>query len=149
MNARSQRAKQIMELENHASQIVGENKFKVRSQTNPEKYYIVSKTDDGLTCECKDHEVRKSDCKHIKVVLEYCKKNTFDHNGFRIMERSQLKLCKFCDSGNIKKMGFRNTKNGKTQVYGCKDCKKRFTANFGFESMRYDTNTITGTMPFR
>ena len=43
MNARLQRAKQIMELENHASQIIGENKYKVRSQTNPDKYYIISK----------------------------------------------------------------------------------------------------------
>ena len=143
MNARNQRAKQIMELENHASQIVGENKFKVRSQTNPEKYYIISKTDNGLTCECPDHQSRKSDCKHIKVVLEYCKKNTFDHNGFRIMERSKLQLCKYCDSGNIVKNGIRKNKSGNIQRWVCTDCKKRFTANFGFESMRYDSTIIT------
>ena len=143
MNARNQRAKQIMELENHASQIVGENKFKVRSQTNPEKYYIISKTDDGLVCECPDHQSRKSDCKHIKVVLEYCKKNTFDHNGFRIMERSQLQLCKYCDSGRLKKDGIRENKKGKVQRFKCLDCKKRFTTNFGFEKMRYSDTVIT------
>jgi len=143
MNPRTQRAKQIIELENHASQIIGKNKFRVKSQTNPSKFYFVSKTGNGLVCECKDHETRKSDCKHIKVVLEYCGKNTFDHDGFRIMERSSLKLCKYCDSGNIRKDGFRNTKKGKTQKFYCLDCKKGFTVNFGFEKMRYDDVIIT------
>ena len=146
MNARSQRAKQIMEIENHASQIVGENKFKVKSQTNPDKFYIISKTDDGLTCECPDHQTRQSDCKHIKVVLEYCKNNKFDHDGFRIMERSKLQLCKYCDSGNIVKRGIRKNKSGNVQIWFCTDCKKRFTANFGFESMRYDESVITGAL---
>ena len=146
MNARSQRAKQIMEIENHASQIVGENKFKVKSQTNPDKFYIISKTDDGLTCECPDHQTRQSDCKHIKVVLEYCKNNKFDHDGFRIMERSKLQLCKYCDSGNIVKNGIRKNKSGNIQRWFCTDCKKRFTANFGFESMRYDESVITGAL---
>ena len=132
-----------MELENHASQIIGENKYKVRSQTNPDKYYIISKTDNGLVCDCPDHIKRKSDCKHIKVILEYCKKNVFDHDGFRIMERAKLKLCKFCDSGNIIKRGIRKTKIGDVQRYQCTDCKKRFTANFGFEKMRNDPRTIT------
>ena len=35
------------------------NKFSVRSQTNPEKFYTVSKTDNGLVCECLDHTTRK------------------------------------------------------------------------------------------
>ena len=146
MNARQERAKQIMSMENHASQIVGENKFKVKSQTDPSKFYIISKTDNGLTCECKDHEVRKSDCKHIKVVLEYCKKNTFDHNGFRIVERSQLKLCKYCDSGNIVKRGIRKNKKSNVQIWFCTDCKKRFTDNFGFEKKQFDENTICGAL---
>ena len=41
-------------------------------------------------------------------------------------------------------MGFRKTKNGgRTQIYGCKDCNKRFTANFGFEKKQFDDRTIT------
>ena len=36
-----------------------------------------------------------------------CRKN----NTFRIMERSQLKLCKYCDSGKLKKAGMRKRKN--------------------------------------
>ena len=43
--------------------------FKVQSQTNPTKFYFVSKTGNRLICECHDHQVKKSDCKHIKLTL--------------------------------------------------------------------------------
>ena len=101
MNARSQRAKSMMEIKGHCSQI-NQNQFQVRSQTDPSKFYMVSKTDNGLICECPDHQTRKADCKHIKIVLEIIKQNKcYKNNTFQIMERSKLQLCKFCDSGNI------------------------------------------------
>ena len=146
MNQRKQKAKQMMETVGHCSQIE-HNKFKVRSQTNPDNFYIVSKTDNGLRCECKDHNCRKADCKHIKIILEIIKKNKcYKNNTFRIMERSKLSLCKYCDSGNLKKDGMRNTKKGNVQRFKCLDCKKRFTANFGFERTRTDVNVITGAL---
>ena len=141
-NARQQRAKQIMTKKGHASQITLDQ-FKVRSQTDPSKFYIIKRTDNGLVCECPDHQERKSDCKHIKVILEHIRKNVFSHDGFRIIERELIKVCKFCDSGNIKKWGMRKTKKGNSQTFKCQDCEKRFTANFGFEKMRHDTRTIT------
>jgi len=107
----------------------------------------VSKTGNGLVCECKDHEVRKADCKHIKIVLELIKQNKYyGNNTFRIMERSKLQLCKFCDSGRIKKDGMRQNKNGSIQRFRCLDYKKRFTANFGFEKKQSNENTITGAL---
>ena len=143
MNQRKQKAQTMMETKGYCSQFES-NKFKVRSQTNPEKYYIVSKTENGLRCECKDHNCRKADCKHIKIVLEIIKKNKcYRNNTFRIMERSKLNLCKFCDSGRIIKKGFKNNKSGKVQLFKCKDCKRKFTVNFGFEKMRYDSTIIT------
>ena len=51
MNARAQRAKQIMETQSHCSQIDA-NTFSVRSQTNPENRYMVRETANGLVCEC-------------------------------------------------------------------------------------------------
>ena len=143
MNARQARAKQIMETKGHCSQI-NANTFSVRSQTNPEKRYAVRETAGGLACECPDNRFRRADCKHIKIVLDILKNNKCrKNNTFRIMERSQLKLCKFCDSGRLKKSGMRKTTKGTVQRYACLDCKKRFTANFGFERMRYDPRTIT------
>ena len=101
MNKRTQKAKQIMETKGHCSQIDA-NTFSVRSQTNPENRYMVRETANGLVCECPDHRFRKADCKHIKIVLDILKNNKCrKNNTFRIMERSQLKLCKYCDSGNI------------------------------------------------
>jgi len=143
MNARKQKAKQMMEKPNFVSQI-DHGKFEVRSQSNPEKYYLVSTTGNGLVCQCKDHEIRKSDCKHIKIILEKIKKKScYSNQPFRIMERSKLNLCKFCDSGRIIKKGFKNNKSGKIQLFKCKDCKRKFTSNFGFEKMRYDSTIIT------
>ena len=46
----------------------------------------------------------------------------FGHEGFRIMERSKLRLCKFCDSGNVIKKGTRKNKNGDVQIFKCSDC---------------------------
>ncbi len=143
MNQRKQKAQFMMETQDYATQFES-NKFKVRSQSNPDNYYIVSKTDNGLRCQCKDHLCRKADCKHIKIVLEIIKKNQcYQNNTFRIMERFKLNLCKYCDSGKIIKKGMRKTKKGDVQIFKCKDCKKRFTANFGFEKMRYDSIIIT------
>ena len=146
MNARAQRARQIMETRGHCSQIDA-NTFSVRSQTNPENRYRVRETAGGLVCECPDNRFRKSDCKHIKIVLDIVKNNKCrKNNTFRIMERSQLKLCKYCDSGRLKKAGMRKRKNDSVQVYACLDCKKRFTANFGFEKMRSRDVIITRTL---
>ena len=146
MNLRLQRAKQMMGITGYVSQFES-NKFSVRSQTNPEKFYTVSKTDNGLVCECLDHTTRKADCKHIKIVLEIIMKNKcYQNNIFRIMERAKLELCKYCDSGRITKKGTRKNKSGSIQIFKCLDCKKRFTTNFGFEKMRNNENIITGAL---
>ena len=136
----------MMETKGHCSQLEP-NKFTVRSQTNPENYYTVSKMDNGLICECMDYLTRKSDCKHIKIVLEIIMKNKCCRdNTFRIMERSKLQLCKYCDSGKITKKGTRKNKNGTVQIFKCLDCHKKFSTNFGFEKMRYDYTIITGAL---
>jgi transposase-like protein len=146
MNPRTQRAKQMMETGSNVSQFASD-KFTVRSQTNPEKSYTITKTDNGLVCECPDHQTRNADCKHIKIVLEVIMKNKcYQDNTFRIMERAKLQLCKFCDSGRITKKGMRKTKDGNTQIFKCLDCNKRFSTNFGFEKMRHDESTITGAL---
>ena len=142
MNARQQRANQMMENPDCVKQFSPE-KFSVQSQSMPQIRYIISKTENGLICDCPDHIKRKSDCKHIKIVLELIKKNQGDNQEFRMMDRSILNLCKFCDSGRLKKDGIRKNKKGDSQQYKCLDCKKRFVLNLGFEKMRYDSVLIT------
>ena len=146
MNSRMYNAIQIMQTPGYCSQL-DSDRFKVRSQSDPTKQYIVSRTGNGLVCECHDHQYRKADCKHIKVVLHLIKNNLCHRNQtYRIMERSKLKLCKFCDSGRIKKAGIRKNKKGTIQQYQCKDCNGRFTANFGFEKKQFDDEIITDSM---
>ena len=143
MNLRTKSAIEIMSTPGYCSQL-DINRFKVRSQTDPEKHYVVSRTGNGLICECHDHQYRKADCKHIKVVLHLIKNNLcYRNQTYRIMERSKLKLCKFCDSGRIKKAGISKNKKGTIQRYQCKDRKRRFTTNFGFEKTSYPDYLIT------
>ena len=141
MNPRMERAKQIMELEDYVK-FIGNNKIKIRSQTDLSKYYIISRSDNGLVCECPDHQERKSDCKHIRIALELIRNNEGQKQTFRIIERSLIKVCKYCDSGNIVKAGLKKNKNSTMQRFKCQDCKKRFIANFGFEKRQFDENTI-------
>ena len=141
-NARQERARQMMANKDHV-QFIGNNQIRVRSQTDPLKFYIVSQTENGLICECPDHTDRKADCKHIKIALELDMKNKGQKQTFRIIERALIKVCKYCDSGNIVKAGLKKNKTGNLQRFKCQDCKKRFTTNFGFENMRHDERTIT------
>ena len=145
MNARMQRAKQMMEMPDCAVQFSPE-KFSVRSQSIPQIHYIVTKTDKGLVCDCPDHIKRNADCKHIKIVLELIRKNhdsILQQEPVRILERSNRVLCKFCDSGRLKKDGIRKNKKGNVQQYKCLDCNKRFVMNMGFEKMKSDDGVIT------
>ena len=142
MNQRNQRAKQMMELPDCAVQF-SHDKFSVRSQSIPQVHYIISKTDNGLICDCPDHIKRKSDCKHIKIVLELIRKNQGDLQEFRMMDRAIFNLCKFCDSGRLTKKGIRKNKKGDVQQYRCKDCNKIFTLNLGFEKMKSKDVLIT------
>ena len=141
-----QQAVQMMKIKGHCLQFEPD-KFTVRSQFNPDKYYTVSKTDNGFVCECKDHTRNKANCKHIKIVLDTIMKNRCcSNNTFRIMERSKLSLCKYCDSGRIIKKGTRKNKNATVQIFLCLDCDRKFSSNFGFEKMRYNYATITGSL---
>ena len=142
MNPRTQRAQQMMQNPDCVKQFSPE-KFSVQSASIPQIFYIVSRTGNGLVCECPDHIKRQSDCKHIKIVLEFIKKNQGGIQEFRMMDQSQLKLCKYCSSGRLIKKGIRKNKKGDLQQFKCKDCNKRFTVNYGFEKMRSNDILIT------
>ena len=113
----------------------------------PDKYYTVSGTGKGLVCECPDNQFRRSDCKHIQVIKSIIMQNRgYANDEFKIMERANLNLCKYCDSGNIIKKGVRKNKKGNIQVFKCLECTRKFTTNFGFEKTRVNETIITGAM---
>ena len=145
MNKRLMQAKQMLESPNCVTQIDC-GKFEVKSQTDPKKHYTVSRTGHGLVCTCPDYTQTKSDCKHIKLILENIKKNQYDSQEFRMVDKTDCILCKYCSSGNIKKWGMRKTKQGNRQSYKCFDCNRRFTTNYGFENMRSNDTIITRSL---
>ena len=59
-----------------------------------------------------------------------------------MIERTDVKTCKFCDSGNITKKGFRNNKAGRVQKFKCPDCNRGFAGNPGYENRQFDHRTI-------
>ena len=122
MNPRMERAKQIMSKEGHASQIALD-KFKVRSQTNPNTFYIVSKTGNGLVCEIEELQITQG---------KFCLDTKFNLKKIHISGLEDATEPKYCNSGKIIQKGTRKNKSGIVQIWKCKDCKRKFTANFGF-----------------
>src|SRR3989344_1359274 len=145
MNLREQRAQTIT---NDQIKKIDSYTYKVKSQSS-DKWYDVESTESGFICSCPDSTFRKSICKHsiaLEISLEIRKKveevkqkqvtiNPIDVNG-----------CKFCESNNIIKKGLRKNKNYSIQTFQCKDCKKKFSINIGFENMRATPQAITASM---
>jgi len=52
-------------------------------------------------------------------------------------------VCKFCGSQNTVKRGYRKTERGKVQRFYCKDCKRFFILDEGFEKMKATPETVT------
>lgn len=109
MNKRQERANQMVESIDSVIVQLDEKTYQIKSQTNSNQSYIVKDTGHGLVCECPDHQTRKSDCKHIKITLKHVKIDRNYDESFRVMERKEITLCRYCDSGNIMRNGFRHT----------------------------------------
>ena len=48
--------------------------------------------------------------------------------------------------GKIIQKGTRKNKSGIVHIWKCKDCKRKFSSNFGFEKKQSNENTITGAL---
>jgi len=69
------------------------------------------------------------------------------HSARRDLERAEVGIsCPYCNSENIISRGKRKNKRGEVQVYGCKDCDRRFTRDLGFNRMKHTPDTITLTL---
>ena len=52
-----------------------------------------------------------------------------------------LGRCKFCDSANVVKHGFKRLRKGTFQRFRCDGCGRHFTHNLGFERKRATPET--------
>lgn len=145
MNLREQRAQlitrdQIKKIDNYT--------YKVKSQ-NSDNWYDVISTESGFVCSCPDSTFRKSICKHsiaLEISLEIRKRVEEVKQKQVIINPVEINGCKFCESDNIIKKGLRKNKNYSIQTFQCKDCKRKFSINIGFEKMRATPQSITASM---
>lgn len=145
MNLREQRAQsitkdQIKKIDNYS--------YKVKSQ-NSDNWYDVISTESGFVCSCPDSTFRKTICKHsiaLEISLEIRKKVKEVKQQQVTINPVEISGCKFCESDNIIKKGLRKNKNYSIQTFQCKDCKKKFSINIGFEKMRATPQAITASM---
>jgi transposase-like protein len=122
--------------------------YQVKSQDNTnERWYDVIATEAGWNCACADHKFRHVCCKHIHAIEfsiklrdEIRQKNSVTISPISISE------CIYCKSSNLAKDGLRHNKYGDIQKFQCKDCKKYFAINIGFEKMKHDPRGITTAM---
>ena len=145
MNLREQRAQtitddQIRKIDNYT--------YKVKSQSS-DNWYDVESTESGFVCSCPDSTFRKTLCKHsiaLEISLEIRKKIEEVKQKQVTVNPIDVSGCKFCESDNIIKKGLRKNKNYSIQTFLCKDCKKKFSINIGFEKMRATPQAITASM---
>ncbi len=150
MNQRTQKANQILSQLELIRKIT-DNQFKVNSQSDSTKSYLVKKllNTDIWTCECADFHYRlrtKDDkhCKHIKSIILLQNKVNVE-NKIESISIELPKICPKCDSTTIKKCGFRKIKNGvKRQKYQCKQCNRKFIlGENGFSKISSDPKIIS------
>lgn len=122
--------------------------YRVWSQTEEGKHYIVVREGLEWKCECPDFVFNHVACKHIHAVeqirLNEEAVSPVEKEGETVCEiDDSVLVCKFCNSQNTVKRGFRNTERGKVQRFFCKDCKRFFIVDDGFEKMKATPETVT------
>jgi putative transposase len=125
---------------------IDDNWYQVKSQSlGFESWYDVVLSGPRFVCDCPDNQWRKTKCKHVYAVEFSLLVRKEVWKDVRIDPLS-TQNCRFCNSENIIKRGFRKAKNNNIQRFYCNDCKKWFTFNVGFEKMRASPQVITSAM---
>jgi transposase-like protein len=118
--------------------------YRVKSHTNGKSYHIKA-TNIGWKCDCPDHIFRGVKCKHIFAVeFSYAIRETVRQEV--VIQQITANSCPQCKSLKPVKHGIRHNKYGDIQRFSCKDCRKRFTINIGFEKMHATPQIITEAM---
>ena len=101
------------------------------------------------SCTCPDyvnrHEV-VGDCKHVSALRLWlkAKEATESTDTFELPKTVlSFKRCRFCNSVDLVRWGYRTTRQGKKPRLKCRTCGKRFVADEGFLKTRYDPKIIT------
>lgn len=117
--------------------------YRVKSQNGNGSYLVVRKRKEW-TCECPDHEHRKTVCKHIwAVYFSLNLRHRVVSTVQPTVETKKLRGCPSCGSYEAVKIGVRHNLHGDVQRYLCKDCGRKFILNEGFEKIKATPKAIT------
>ncbi|MGH2612606.1 MAG: DDE-type integrase/transposase/recombinase [Rhabdochlamydiaceae bacterium] len=146
-NPRQEKGKEIAEKPDQIKRI-DDNWYQVKSQSlSYDSWYDVILTEKDIVCDCPDHQQRKVKCKHIHAVEFSLKiREQVKEKNEIVINPVNIDSCIYCSSKNPTKDGLRHNKYGNIQKFQCKDCKKYFTINIGFEKMKHDPKGITMAM---
>ncbi len=145
-NTRQEKGKQIV-LKSDLIR-VSDNLYHVNSQTTKRRYDVYrANTNSSWKCTCPDHTFRQICCKHVHAVEFSIKmREEIRQKNKVVISPVNVDSCIYCLSKNLAKDGVRHNKNYNIQKFQCKDCKKYFTINLGFERMKHDPKGITTAM---
>jgi transposase-like protein len=117
--------------------------YKVKSQNSNGTYLVVRKGKEW-TCECPDHKLRETVCKHIwAVYFSLNLRHRVVTTAQPVIEAKKLEGCPYCGSYEAVKIGIRHNLHGDAQRYLCKDCGHKFIHNEGFEKVKATPKAIT------
>ncbi|MEX0862690.1 DDE-type integrase/transposase/recombinase [Nitrosopumilus sp.] len=145
-NTREQRAKEILDNPNCHIISLDEHHYQIKSLTSNRIYDVVS-TESGWICSCPDSTFRKVVCKHsLAISLSVQLKQEARQRNKTVIEELTINQCPQCHSDDIVRHGIRHNKNYDLQRFSCRNCKKRFSFNLGFERMSVNPKVITSAM---
>lgn len=144
MNNREQKGIEIANL--NLIKKIDDHSYKVKSQTSNQEHDVIS-LESGWVCSCPDSMYRNVKCKHVYALeVSLSIKKQVQERKPVIIEPISTSNCIYCKSDRIVKDGLRHNKYGNIQKFNCKECKRYFTINIGFEKMKHDPKGITTSM---
>jgi transposase-like protein len=140
---------------NHPIKRINKLNYKIRSQSNEEIWYNVTKKyghnlggrqDGQWICSCPDFRFRQIQCKHICAILfsKKIQEKVISQDVVQppVIGSSDNLECLKCKSEKIVKDGKRHNKKGLSQKYLCRECGYRFVVNIGFENSKKEPKLI-------
>ncbi len=107
-----------------------------------DKEYSVVQTETGWMCGCPDAQFRLQKCKHQWAVeISWTLRKRVEEA--RKILPIEAQTCVACGSMNVMRWGVRRNKSGDIQRFQCRDCKRLFVVNIGFERMKHNPKAIT------
>lgn len=127
---------------------ISEGVYEVRSQSSVGSYRL-TKHNTGWECTCLDYVNRHEevgDCKHVNALRLWLKaKEETERTDIFEAPKTALSFehCRFCNSVDLLRWGYRKTKQGKKPRFKCRTCGKRFVVDEGFLKSRFDPKIVT------